>query len=121
MVRHFLRDDDLTPAEQARVLDLARAFKKAPLDHQILAGPQAVAVIFDKPSTRTRVSFSVGIAQLGGYPLVIDSGTSQLGRGEEIGDTAKGLQRQVPALRGRTFTHGRLAETAAPASGPGGR
>ncbi|MBW8805770.1 MAG: ornithine carbamoyltransferase [Catenulisporales bacterium] len=118
MVRHFLRDDDLTPAEQARVLDLARAFKKAPLDHQILAGPQAVAVIFDKPSTRTRVSFSVGIAQLGGYPLVIDSGTSQLGRGEEIGDTAKVLQRQVAAIVWRTFSQGRLEELAAAASVP---
>src|SRR5256714_5232146 len=118
MVRHFLRDDDLTPDGQARVLDLARAFKKAPLDHQILAGPQAVAVIFDKPSTRTRVSFSVGIAQLGGYPLVIDSGTSQLGRGEEIGDTAKVLQRQVAAIVWRTFSQGRLEELAAAASVP---
>ena len=99
MVRHFLRDDDLTPAEQARVLDLAVAFKKAPLDHQVLAGPRAVAVLFDKPSTRTRVSFSVGIAQLGGYPLVIDAASSQLGRGEEVGDTAKVLERQADWLR----------------------
>ncbi|NUP47016.1 MAG: ornithine carbamoyltransferase [Catenulispora sp.] len=118
MVRHFLRDDDLTPAEQARVLDLAAAFKKAPLDHQILAGPKAVAVIFDKPSTRTRVSFSVGVAQLGGYPLVIDSGTSQLGRGEELGDTAKVLDRQVEAIVWRTFSQARIEELAAASAVP---
>jgi ornithine carbamoyltransferase len=118
MVRHFLRDDDLSPAEQAQVLDLALTFKKAPLDHQVLAGPKAVAVIFDKPSTRTRVSFSVGIAQLGGYPLVIDSGSSQLGRGEEIGDTAKVLERQVAAIVWRTFSQSRIEELAAASSVP---
>jgi ornithine carbamoyltransferase len=118
MVRHFLRDDDLSPAEQKRVLDLAIAFKKAPLDHQVLAGPRAVAVIFDKPSTRTRVSFSVGVAQLGGYPLVIDSGNSQLGRGEEIGDTARVLERQVAAIVWRTFSQSRIEELAAVSSVP---
>ncbi|WP_194915008.1 ornithine carbamoyltransferase [Catenulispora rubra] len=118
MVRHFLRDDDLSPAEQKRVLDLAIAFKKAPLDHQVLSGPRAVAVIFDKPSTRTRVSFSVGVAQLGGYPLVIDSGSSQLGRGEEIGDTARVLERQVAAIVWRTFSQSRIEELAAASSVP---
>ena len=118
MVRHFLRDDDLSPAEQKRVLDLAIAFKKAPLDHQVLSGPRAVAVIFDKPSTRTRVSFSVGVAQLGGYPLVIDSGSSQLGRGEEIGDTARVLERQVAAIVWRTFSQARIEELAAVSSVP---
>jgi ornithine carbamoyltransferase len=118
MVRHFLRDDDLTPAEQAEVLDLADLFKKAPLDHQILAGPKAVAVLFDKPSTRTRVSFSVGVAQLGGYPLVIDSGTSQLGRGEDVADTARVLERQVEAIVWRTFSQGKLEELAAASSVP---
>jgi len=118
MVRHFLRDDDLSPAEQKRVLDLAIAFKKAPLDHQVLSGPRAVAVIFDKPSTRTRVSFSVGVAQLGGYPLVIDSGSSQLGRGEEIGDTARVLERQVAAIVWRTHRQARIEELAAVSSVP---
>ncbi len=59
MPKHFLRDDDLTPAEQAGVLDLADAMKKDRFGHQTLAGPRAVAVLFDKPSLRTRVSFSV--------------------------------------------------------------
>src|SRR4051794_10207734 len=118
MVRHFLRDDDLTPAEQAHVLDLAVAFKKAPFDHQVLAGPKAVAVLFDKPSTRTRVSFSVGIAQLGGYPLVIDAAGSQLGRGEEVADTAKVLERQVEAIVWRTFSQARIEELAAACAVP---
>ena len=113
MVRHFLRDDDLTPAEQAEVLDLADRLKADPLGHQVLAGPKAVAVLFDKPSTRTRVSFSVGIAQLGGYPLVIDAGTSQLGRGEPIEDTTRVLDRQVEAIVWRTFGQERLEAMAA--------
>jgi ornithine carbamoyltransferase len=113
MVRHFLRDDDLTPAEQAEVLDRADALKADPLGRQILAGPKAVAVLFDKPSTRTRVSFSVGVAQLGGYPLVIDAGTSQLGRGEPIEDTTRVLDRQVAAIVWRTFGQSRIEAMAA--------
>jgi len=116
--RHFLRDDDLNPAEQAEVLEIAELFKAEPLSHQVLAGPRAVAVIFDKPSTRTRVSFSVGIAQLGGYPLVIDAVSSQLGRGESIEDTARVLDRQVAAIVWRTFGQARIEEMAAAASVP---
>src|SRR6266496_2570848 len=112
MVRHFLRDDDLSPAEQAEVLDLADAMKANRLTHQPLAGPRAVALIFDKSSTRTRVSFSVGIAELGGYPLVIDAQTTQLGRGEPIEDTARVLDRQVAAIVWRTFAHDRIAAMA---------
>jgi ornithine carbamoyltransferase len=113
MPRHFLRDDDLSPAELAEVLDLAEQMKRDPYAHQPLTGPQAVAVIFDKPSTRTRVSFSVGIAQLGGYPLVIDAATSQLGRGEPIADTTRVLERQVVAIVWRTFAQQRIEQMAA--------
>jgi ornithine carbamoyltransferase len=117
MVRHFLRDDDLTPAEQAEVLDLADAMKAARnagrFDHRPLDGPRSVAVIFDKPSTRTRVSFSVGIAELGGYPLVIDAQTTQLGRGEPIGDTARVLERQCAAIVWRTSGQERIEAMAA--------
>jgi ornithine carbamoyltransferase len=113
VTRHFLRDDDLTPDEQLEVLDLAAAMKEDRHRHRPLTGPQAVAVIFDKSSTRTRVSFSVGIAELGGYPLVIDSGTSQLGRGEPIGDTARVLDRQVAAIVWRTFGQDRIEAMAA--------
>ena len=108
MLRHFLRDDDLTPAEQAEVLDLADALKADPFHRQPLAGPKAVAVLFDKASTRTRVSFSVGIAQLGGFPLVIDGASSQLGRGEPVEDTTRVLDRQVAAIVWRTFGQDRL-------------
>ena len=73
-----------------------------------LAGPRTVAVLFDKPSTRTRISFSVGIAELGGYPLVIEAGSSQLGRGEPVADTARVLGRQVAAIVWRTFSQAAL-------------
>ncbi len=108
MPRHFLRDDDLSPAEQAEVLDLAAAMKGDRHGSRPLAGPRTVAVIFDKPSTRTRVSFSVGIAELGGYPLVIDAATTQLGRGEPIEDTARVLERQAVAIVWRTFGQERV-------------
>ena len=113
MTRHFLRDDDLSPDELIDVLDLADAMKADRHRHQPLIGPKSVAVIFDKPSTRTRVSFSVGIAELGGYPLVIDGGTSQLGRGEPIADTARVLDRQVAAIVWRTFGQDRIEAMAA--------
>ena len=113
MTRHFLRDDDLTPEELQEVLDLADAMKADRHAYRPLSGPRSVAVIFDKPSTRTRVSFSVGIAELGGYPLVIDAATTQLGRGEPIADTTRILDRQVAAIVWRTFGQARVAEMAA--------
>lgn len=113
MTQHFLRDDDLTPAQQREVLQLALDFRRDRYVSQPFAGPKAVAVIFDKPSTRTRVSFSAGVAELGGYPLVIDALTSQLGRGESIADTARVLDRQVSAVVWRTFGQERLDEMAA--------
>ncbi|GAA2163322.1 ornithine carbamoyltransferase [Actinomadura napierensis] len=112
-VRHFLRDDDLAPAEQAEVLDLAARVKKDRFAHRPLEGPQSVAVLFDKPSTRTRLSFTVGIAELGGNPIVMDAGTSQLGRGETIADTARVLERQVAAIVWRTAGQERVEEMAA--------
>ncbi len=118
MTRHLLRDDDLTPAEQAEVLDLADAMKAAPFGNRPLEGPKAVAVLFDKASTRTRVSFEVGIAQLGGNPLIIDGQASQLGRGETIADTARVLSRYVDAIVWRTGDQSRVAEMAAAASVP---
>ncbi|QKW35895.1 ornithine carbamoyltransferase [Actinomadura sp. NAK00032] len=113
MTRHFLRDDDLAPAEQAEVLDLAAKVKKDRFAHRPLEGPRSVAVLFDKPSTRTRLSFTAGIAELGGNPLVMDAGTSQLGRGETIADTARVLERQVSAIVWRTAGQERIDEMAA--------
>jgi len=112
MTRHFLTDEALLPAEQLQVLDLADAVKASPYEHRPLAGPQGVALIFDKPSTRTRVSFEVAVAELGGHPLVIDAVASQLGRGESLQDTARVLSRQVSAVVWRTFAQTRLEELA---------
>ena len=118
MPRHFLRDDDLSPAEQAEVLDRAAAMKADLFGDRPLAGPRTVAVLFDKPSTRTRISFSVGIAELGGHPLIIDAQSSQLGRGEPIADTARVLSRQVAAIVWRTFGQDRVTEMASAAAVP---
>jgi ornithine carbamoyltransferase len=112
-VRHFLRDDDLSPVEQDEVLTLAAQLAGDRHGHQPLAGPKTVAVIFDKTSTRTRISFAVGIAELGGVPLIIDAQTSQMGRGEPIADTARVLDRQVAAIVWRTFAQTRIEEMAA--------
>jgi ornithine carbamoyltransferase len=117
-VRHFLRDDDLTPAEQNEVLLLAQRMTEGRFAAKPLAGPQTVAVIFDKSSTRTRVSFAVGIADLGGVPLVIDAQSSQLGRGEPIADTARVLTRQCAAIVWRTSAQSRIAEMAAASTVP---
>ncbi|MGH3470966.1 MAG: ornithine carbamoyltransferase [Nocardioidaceae bacterium] len=112
MIRHFLRDDDITAAEQTEILDLADAFRVDRHHQRPLEGPQAVAVLFDKPSTRTRVSFSVGVAELGGYPLVIDAQSSQMGRGEPIEDTTRVLERQVQAIVWRTSGQDRISTMA---------
>ncbi|WP_067607597.1 ornithine carbamoyltransferase [Nocardiopsis listeri] len=112
MTRHFLRDDDLSPQEQAQVLDLADEMKRDRFGHRPLSGPRTVALIFDKPSTRTRLSFSVGVADLGGSPLVLDSGSTQMGRGEPLEDTARVLERQVAAVVWRTFAQADLENLA---------
>ncbi|SBS74770.1 ornithine carbamoyltransferase [uncultured Microbacterium sp.] len=112
MTRHLLRDDDLTPAEQAEILDLALDLKKDRWKVKALEGPQTVAVIFDKSSTRTRVSFAVGIADLGGSPLIISTANSQLGGKETPSDTARVLERQVAAIVWRTYAQAGLEEMA---------
>lgn len=118
MVRHLLRDDDLTPTEQAEVLDLAARLKADRFAERPLDGPRAVAVVFDKSSTRTRVSFEAGITQLGGTAIILDGTTSQLGRGETISDTARVLSRYVDAVVWRTTGQSRVEEMAAAATVP---
>ncbi|MET0725053.1 MAG: ornithine carbamoyltransferase [Leifsonia sp.] len=118
MTRHFLRDDDITPAEQAAILDLAAELKKDRWGRKPLAGPQTVAVIFDKSSTRTRVSFAVGIADLGGSPLIISTANSQLGGKETPADTARVLERMVSAIVWRTYAQAGLDEMAAETTVP---
>ncbi|MEY4067398.1 MAG: hypothetical protein RIQ44_610, partial [Actinomycetota bacterium] len=118
MVRHFLKDDDVTAAEQAEILQLARELKAAPYSRRPFAGPKTVALIFDKTSTRTRVSFTVGVADLGGNPMTIDTGVSQMGKKESIADTARVLDRQVATIVWRTYAHSGLEEMAAHSNVP---
>jgi ornithine carbamoyltransferase len=116
--RHFLRDDDLSPAEQATVLDLALKLKAAPYDARPLAGPQTVAILFDKPTLRTQASFASGIAELGGFPMIIDARLAQVGVRESVADTARVLGRQAAAVVWRTHDQSRLEEMAAYAGVP---
>jgi ornithine carbamoyltransferase len=118
MTRHFLRDDDLSPAELAEVLDLAAALKAAPYEHKPLAGPQTVAIIFDKPTLRTQASFVAGIAELGGHPMVVDGTLAQIGTRESIADVARVLGRQAGLIVWRTHDQSRIEEMAAYAGVP---
>ena len=114
-LRHFLADDDLSPAEQAEVLALALDMKAQPYDFRPLAGPQSVAVLFDKTSTRTRFSFDAGIAGLGGNAMITETSGMQMGKGETLQDTGAVLSRFTSAIVWRTFAHSNLeamAETA---------
>ena len=112
MTRHFIKDSDITSQEQAEILDLALDLKSSPYQERPFAGPKTVAVIFDKTSTRTRVSFAVGIADLGGAPLIIDAQSSQLGVKESVADTARVLVRQVAQVVWRTYAQSGLEEMA---------
>jgi len=117
-MRHFLRDDDLSPAEQAEVLDLAATLKADRFGHRPLAGPRSVAVLFDKQSLRTRLSFEAGIAELGGNPIIVDTQGTHFGRGETLADAARVLSRYVSAIVMRTFGDERLAELSSGATVP---
>jgi ornithine carbamoyltransferase len=112
MTRHFLRDDDLTPDEQAAVLDLAAAMKADRFGFRPLAGPRSVAVLFDKASLRTRLSFETGIAELGGNPIIVDTQATHFGRGESLADAGRVVSRYVSAVVFRTHGDDRLAELA---------
>ncbi len=117
-MRHFLRDDDLTAAEQAEVLALAASMKAKPFEHQPFAGPQTVAMIFDKPTLRTQASFSAGIAELGGHPLLVEGKLAGIGSRESIADVARVLGRQASAIVWRTYEQSRIDEMAAYAGVP---
>jgi len=117
-VRHFLRDDDLSPAEQAEVLTLAALLKLKPFDHQPFAGPHTVAMIFDKPTLRTQASFAAGIAELGGYPMLVEGRLAGIGDRESIADVARVLGRQASAIVWRTYEQSRIDEMAAYAGVP---
>lgn len=117
-LKNFLRDDDLNPQQQAEVLALAAELKRAPFSKRPLEGPQGVGVIFEKNSTRTRFSFEIGIAQLGGHAVVVDGQSTQLGREETLQDTGRVLSRYVEAVVWRTFGQKRLEQMATGATVP---
>ena len=117
-VRHFLVDTDLSPSEQAEVLDLASEMKADRFSRRPLAGPRTGLVIFDKTSTRTRISFAAGIAELGGQPLIINPGESQLGHKESVGDSARVMGRMASVIVWRTYAQTGLEEMAEHAGVP---
>jgi len=118
MTRDYLSVDDLTPDELTRLLDAAAAMKADRSLHADALAGRSVAMIFEKSSTRTRVSFDVAVAQLGGHPLTLSSGDLQLGRGESIEDTGRVLSRYVDAIVLRTYEQERLEVLAAAAEVP---
>jgi ornithine carbamoyltransferase len=118
MTRSFLRDDDLSPAEQAQVLELAAALKAAPYEHKPLAGPCTVATIYDKPTLRTQSSFAAGIAELGGHPMLVDGSLAGIGVRESVADVARVLGRQASMIVWRTFAQAKLEEMAGYAGVP---
>jgi ornithine carbamoyltransferase len=118
VTRHFLRDDDLTPDEQAEVLVLAAELKSSRHAARPFEGPRAVGIIFDKPTLRTQASFTAGVAELGGYPMLVDGKLAQIGKRESIADTARVLGRMVSAIVWRTFGQDRIEEMASYAGVP---
>ena len=111
-MRSLLADDDLSQAEQLQILDLADQFKDHPFGQPVFAGPRSVAVLFDKPTLRSQASFAAGIAELGGYPMIIDGRLAGVGVRESIADTARVLSRQCAAIVWRTFGQDQLQEMA---------
>ncbi|GAB4061095.1 ornithine carbamoyltransferase [Catellatospora paridis] len=116
--RHFLRDDDLTSAEQDQVLTLAQEFAENRRGHRKALAGKSIAVLFEKPSLRTRVSFEVGISELGAHAVLIDATNTHFGRGETMSDAAKVLSRYVDAIVIRTFEDTRIEELADAATVP---
>ncbi|MGH2801249.1 MAG: ornithine carbamoyltransferase, partial [Thermoleophilaceae bacterium] len=104
MARHFLTGEELTSAELERLIERALELKADRLGSRALEG-RSVALVFDKPSTRTRVSFEAGVYEMGGHPLVLREGELQLARGESPRDTALVLSRMVHAVGIRTGPH----------------
>ena len=117
VTRHFLTGEELTAAELSALLDRAAELKADRQASKALEG-RSVALIFEQPSTRTRVSFEVGVSELGGHPLVLREGEMQLARGESIRDTAQVLSRFVSAIGVRTVPHADVAGLAEHATVP---
>lgn len=104
-MNHFLKETDFTLEQAQDVFALAKQFKSDRLNHAQPLNMQSWGLLFYKSSTRTRISFEVGVNELGGFPLVLNSQTTQIGRGETIEDTAKVMSRYLHGLVIRTFGH----------------
>ncbi len=117
-MRHFLKETDFSPAEAAAVFELAARLKAGRDASEAHLARQSWGLLFYKSSTRTRVSFEVGVNELGGFPVVLNSQNTQIGRGETVADTAKVLSRYLHGLVIRTFGHEIIEEFAAHASMP---
>lgn len=120
MIRHFTELSDLGEGGLPRLLDAADTWKDTrgtPAARRPLLG-KSIAIIFEKASTRTRLSLEIAVAEMGGHPVVLSSQGSQLGRGEPIADTARVLSRMVHAVTLRTFEHARLLDLAQHSSIP---
>jgi len=120
MARHFLTGEELTHDELSALLGRALELKAGRINGEgadALAG-RSIALVFEKPSTRTRVSFEVGVAELGGTPLILRGDELQLSRGESVGDTARVLSRYVQAIVVRAGSHDVVAELADGATVP---
>ncbi len=119
---HFLLDTDLTASQQAAVLDTADQLKARRAADRAGGGRplegRSVALVFEKPSTRTRMSFEVGVVELGGHPVVLDARATHLDRGETLEDTARVMSRYVDAIVMRTFAQERLEQLAGASSVP---
>ena len=117
-LRHLLADDDLSPVDQRAVLERALALKADPFSDRCLEGPRTVSILFDKPTLRTQVSFVGAVAQLGGFPMVVDGRLAGVGERESVGDVARVLGPQSAAVVWRTYGQDRLEEMAAHAGVP---
>src|SRR6266542_6468800 len=116
--KDFIEIHDYSAAEVRQIFELARDIKKDPKSYRDALAGQTLAMIFEKSSTRTRVSFEVGMYQLGGHALFLSSRDIQLGRGEPIADTAKVLSRYVDGIMARTFAQAEVDELARYATVP---
>lgn len=117
-LRHFLADDDITPAEQAEVLALGAEMKAEPFKHRPFEGPRSVAILSDKPTLRTQLSFHAGVAEMGGNPMLVDGRLAGIGVRESIADSAKVLSGHAAAIVWRTGAHERIEEMAEHATVP---
>jgi ornithine carbamoyltransferase len=117
-IRHFLDLVDISPQELREILTAGKAMKKDPSRSSVALEGRTLAMIFDKPSTRTRVSFDVAMRQLGGGTIVLTGQEMQLGRGETMADTARVLSRYVDAILIRELDHAMVVELARHATVP---